>query len=72
MKNMSQNEMVLQHLQRFGSITPKDALENYGIMRLGARIYNLRSKGHNIIRENEHSVNRFGRAVVYARYWLKA
>ena len=69
---MTQNEMVLQHLQRFGSITPREALMNYGIMRLGARVYDLRRAGYGIAKETERSENRFGRVVSYARYLLRA
>lgn len=34
----SQNEMVLEHLRAKGTITPMEAMNQYGIMRLGARI----------------------------------
>ena len=42
---MSQCNRVLQHLQAYGSITPLEAMQEYGIMRLGARIYDLKKKG---------------------------
>lgn len=41
----SQNELVLQHLKAFGSIMPLEAQMKYGIMRLGARIWELKSEG---------------------------
>ena len=44
----SQNKMLLNYLMRGWAITPIDALELFGILRLGARIHNLRQKGHNI------------------------
>lgn len=68
---MTQKEMILQHLKRHGSITPKDAIDNYGIMRLGARIYDLKSEGYKIVTETEHGINRFGRPIAYARYLLR-
>ena len=34
---MTQNEMILDHLRTYGSITPISALEHYGCMRLSAR-----------------------------------
>lgn len=43
-----QTVMVLDHL-RTGPITPRQALDLYGIFRLGARIYDLRQAGHHII-----------------------
>ena len=35
---MTQNEMVLEYLNDVGHITPLDAMREFGIMRLGARI----------------------------------
>lgn len=68
---MTQKEIVLQHLKLYGSITPKDAMNNYGIMRLGARIYDLKGEWHLISKEMERGINRFGRPVAYARYLLR-
>jgi hypothetical protein len=48
---MTQNDMVLDYLKRFGSITPIEALADLGIMRLGARCYDLKKEGHDIITE---------------------
>ena len=44
----SQNQRVKEHLEKGFSITPIDALNNYGIFRLGARIYDLKRMGMNI------------------------
>ena len=41
---MTQNEAVLRHLLDNGGITSLEAMERYGIMRLGARIYDLKSR----------------------------
>lgn len=65
---MSQTNMVLTHLNRYGSITSVDAFKMYGCTRLASIIYNLRSRGHNIETINEESVNRFGVKCRYARY----
>lgn len=46
---MTQNETVLAHL-RHGPITPLVALREHGIMRLGARIWDLRRMGYRIDR----------------------
>jgi len=45
---MTQNEMILEHLQEGHSLTPRDALEKFGVMRLAARINDLRAAGHPI------------------------
>ena len=44
----SQNEKVLNHIRKHGSITPLQALSRYGCFRLAARISNLRDAGNRI------------------------
>ena len=41
---MTQNEEILRHLLTYGKITSLEAMNKYRIMRLGARIYDLKSK----------------------------
>jgi hypothetical protein len=43
--------MILEALKRGRKITPLEALRNYGCLRLGARIYDLKKAGHAITRE---------------------
>ena len=45
---MTQTEMILAHLKNGNSITPLQALREYGCFRLGARIWDLKRAGHNI------------------------
>jgi hypothetical protein len=42
---MTQVEMIRKHLNRGWSITPLQALEKYGIMRLASRINDLKNEG---------------------------
>lgn len=67
---MSQCNRVLQHLQAYGSITPLEAMQEYGIMRLGARIYDLKKMGYSIDSSMETGKNRYGESISYARYSL--
>lgn len=46
-----QTEKILKYMQEHGSITPLEALEEAGCMRLAARISDLRHDGYNIITE---------------------
>ena len=69
---MTQRERILKYLDDFGSITPLEALADLGIMRLGARIYDLRKNGYPIVSETETSQNRYGQTTRYARYRLAA
>ena len=68
---MSQNQKVIQHMQKWGSITAREAYECYGIMRLGARIDNLKHMGHKINSQLEYGENRYGERIRYARYRLE-
>ena len=68
---MTQCERVLRHMQQRGSIDPREALEAYGIMRLGARIWDLKRVGCKIRRETVQDVNRFGEPVRFTRYSLE-
>lgn len=67
---MTQSDMVLRHMQIYGSITAKEAMDQYAIMRLGARIYDLKQLGHRIVKEEVRARNRFGDPVHFARYEL--
>lgn len=68
---MTQNERIVRHLLEFGSITPLDALAEYGIMRLAARISDVKTLGYDIDTEMVTGKNRFGERTTYARYTLK-
>lgn len=67
---MTQNEKILRHLETYGSITPLEALEEYGIMRLASRISDLKKEGAPIKASIKKSKNRFGETVRYAVYRL--
>lgn len=63
--------LILEHLIKFGSITPQEALSEYGCMRLGARIWDLRDDGIEIETEMVKAKNRFGKDIRFAKYSLK-
>lgn len=69
---MSQNQKqkVLNYMKDNGSITCADAVYYLGIMRLPARIADLKEEGHLITSRMELGTNRFGDPVRYARYSL--
>lgn len=67
---MTQKERILRHLQVFGSITPVEALNDYGVMRLAARISDLKEDGNKIITNDVTGINRFGEKTRYAKYVL--
>lgn len=67
---MTQCEKVLEYMKDFGSITPLEAMQDIGCMRLAARIADLREQGHPIGRRMKTSKNRYGRDVSFAEYYL--
>lgn len=67
----NQRTIIMNHLERFGDITPIDALREYGIMRLAARICELRKMGEPIEDETVYYENRLGQKKHYSRYFLK-
>lgn len=44
----TQEAIILAALRAGDRITPKEALERFGTMRLGARIFDLKKMGHDI------------------------
>lgn len=68
----TQKANILNYMKIHGSITPLEALQNFGCMRLAARIHDLREDGHRIVAETAHGVNRDGARVTYTRYKLGA
>ena len=68
---MTQTEQILEHIQERGSITPLEALKEYGIMRLASRVCDLKRQGYEIERTIETANNRYGEPVWYARYSLR-
>lgn len=67
---MTDTSKLLHHLQHRGSITALQSLDLYGIMRLGARIYDLRKQGYNIESDMVAVPKRGGKTARVARYRL--
>lgn len=67
---MSQSEMVLYHIDKYGSITDREAVYDYGIMRLGSIIHKLRKNGYNIKTNMTTGKNRFKKSTTYAVYTM--
>lgn len=67
----NQCDTILQHMEKFGSITAKEAMDEYGCMRLSARIKDLRDNGVAIKSETATGKNRYGQTTHYAVYSLE-
>ena len=68
---MTQNDRILRHLKDYGSIDPMTAIQDYGITRLGARIWDLKERGHLIQTDMVRARNRYGEPTHYAKYTYK-
>ena len=55
---MTQSDMILRYMHENGSITPWEAMREFGCMRLGARIWDLKKAGTTIITESLTERNR--------------
>ena len=69
-KKTSKTEKVLNHLEKYKTITSLEAIELYSATRLSAIIFNLRKRGYNIITEDLPFVDRFGTKSHYGKYIL--
>lgn len=67
----TQNDRILDYIDKFGSITQIEALQDLGIMRLASRISDLKSLGYPIVSEMETVKNRFGEKCSVKRYRLE-
>lgn len=70
-EKVTQGAKILKYMRDYGSITPVEAFRDLGVMRLGARIYDLEQEGIRIAHERETSTNRMGEKVSYSRYRLE-
>lgn len=68
---MTQKEMILKHLRRYGKITDVQAFDHYAIRRTSARIHDLREDGHDIKTIMTTKPNRFGQKTTFATYYLE-
>lgn len=70
MSKATQAERVLAYIEKFGSITQYEALQDLGVMRLASRISDLRKLGYPIQGESVAVKNRFEETCYVKRYSL--
>ena len=62
--------LIRAHLEAGKTISQREAIEQYGCYRLGARIYDLRREGMDILTTTSECVNRYGKKSRFAVYKL--
>ena len=67
---LNQKSMILQYMRENGGITQAEATRELGCYRLGARIWDLKHDGYEILKVDRETVNRFGRVSRFAEYRL--
>ena len=66
---MTQKEAVIQYIEKHGSITPKQAIDDLGITKLATVISNLRLKdGVEIKKESVKVETRYEKSTIIKRY----
>ena len=65
---MTQTQMIKRFIENYGSITPRQAQSEFGIMRLAARIKDLEKEGMEFKKTMVHDMNRFGQQVRFMKY----
>lgn len=68
---LTQYDRVLDHLQRNGKLSQKQAIRLFGAYRLSDIIYRMRRDGYNISTNFKSGKNRFGDTVSWAEYKLE-
>ena len=70
-KKLTQRDKIIAYCKEYGSITPLDALREFGCMRLATGIFELKEDGYKIKTVIEKAKNKSGEPVHYARYYLE-
>lgn len=71
MEREKQTAVILNHLKQYGGLTALEAVRNYGIMRLAARISDLRDSGIPVRTEMVKILDERGKVIEhFARYHL--
>ena len=68
---LTQYDRVLDHLQKNGKLSQKQAIRLFGAYRLSDIIYRMRKDGYNISTNYKSGKNRFGDTVSWAEYKLE-
>ena len=67
---MTQVMRTIQYMEQHGSVTSKEAIEDYGCYRLASRISDIKRLGIKVYDKTEKGRNRYGEPTAWKRYSL--
>lgn len=67
---VTQKDRIINYIREFGSISTKEAFDDLGIARLGARIFELKREGYSFVEEWDEVKNRYGEQTSFKRFYL--
>ena len=67
----SQNQLIIDYIHKYGSITPLEAMRDLGVFRLASRISDMRRLGYEVVDEWVSVENRWGEKVKVKSYRLE-
>lgn len=67
---LTQKDRIINYIRKFGSISTREAFNDLGIARLGARIFELKREGYSFIEKWEEAKNRYGEQTNFKRFYL--
>ena len=70
MYEVEHSDKILQHLSKFGSITSREAIDEYGIFRVDRYISYLKKQGYKIDLEWNHKEDENGNRICSGIYRL--
>ena len=70
LNNLTQVERVMLYMQKHGSITQFEAMNDLGVMRLASRISDIKKSGTPVYKKSIKVKNRFNEEATVTRYSL--
>lgn len=68
--NPTQNQRILDYLDRYGSITQLEAIRDISVLRLASRVTDLKRRGYLIDSEWVVVTNKYGEKCRVKKYFL--
>lgn len=67
-KKKNQKQRIIEYVEKYGSITPMQAINELGITKLATRVSELKKEGYEVRTQILYAPNRYGDNTRFARY----